>query len=291
MKMKFKTIADLNHLITYGLYRIPKDIDLVVGIPRSGMLVASMISLYMNLPLTDLDSFLTGHIYHCGNTKRKTSWIFDVTKVNKILLVDDTSFSGVAAKEALDKIANAFSSISVCFLICYVTPQTKDIPDIYLEELSSPRAFEWNYLHQANSGYFCFDLDGVLCLNPTKEQDDDGFNYLDFIRNASLRVAPTRRIGHIVTCRLEKYRPETEKWLLDNGIEYKELIMMDYETAQERTLANEDGNFKGRVYKSIEDSWLFIESDPTQAEIIASTSQKLVFCTSNHKVYGNIDNE
>ena len=283
--MHFRTIHDLNHLISYGLYKIPKDIDLVVGIPRSGMLVASIIALYLNLPLTDLDSFLSGHISSCGNTKKRDSWIFDVDKVKKILLVDDTAFSGKAALEAREKIAKCRFKPDVCFLICYVTSQAKDLPDIYLEVLESPRMFEWNYLHQKNIGYACFDLDGVLCLNPTKEQNDDGPNYLQFLENAPLRVAPTREIGHIVTCRLEKYRSQTEKWLKNNGILYKDLIMMDYESAEERTLANRDGAFKADVYKRIKDSWLFIESSPDQADEIAKLSGKMVFCTSNHKVY------
>lgn len=56
--MNFRTINDLNNLISKNLDKIPKDIDLIVGVPRSGLFVANLIALYLNLPLTDFDSFL-----------------------------------------------------------------------------------------------------------------------------------------------------------------------------------------------------------------------------------------
>ena len=56
--MNFRTINDSNNLISKNLDKIPKDIDLIVGVPRSGLFVANLIALYLNLPLTDFDSFL-----------------------------------------------------------------------------------------------------------------------------------------------------------------------------------------------------------------------------------------
>lgn len=35
--MNYRSISDLNQIILKRLYIIPRDIDLVVGIPRSGM--------------------------------------------------------------------------------------------------------------------------------------------------------------------------------------------------------------------------------------------------------------
>jgi adenine/guanine phosphoribosyltransferase-like PRPP-binding protein len=58
--MNFVTYRDLNEDIIRNLHRIPNDIDVVVGVPRSGLLVASQIALYRNLPvvLTDKPVFL-----------------------------------------------------------------------------------------------------------------------------------------------------------------------------------------------------------------------------------------
>ena len=70
--MNFRTISDLNKTINDNLHRIPQDIDIVVGVPRSGMLAASIISLLLNLPLSDLESFIRGELYTNGNTKHNS---------------------------------------------------------------------------------------------------------------------------------------------------------------------------------------------------------------------------
>ena len=69
--MNFRTYEDLSRIISNNLYKIPSDVDLVVGIPRSGLMVATMISLYLNLPLTDVDNFLEGKLISTGGTKVK----------------------------------------------------------------------------------------------------------------------------------------------------------------------------------------------------------------------------
>ena len=56
--MNYRSLNDLSRLSTECASQIPDDIELVIGIPRSGMLVASIIALKQNLPLTDLYSFL-----------------------------------------------------------------------------------------------------------------------------------------------------------------------------------------------------------------------------------------
>ena len=46
-----------SELVNAYAHRVPHDVDLIVGIPRSGMLVASILSLKLNLPMTDLYAF------------------------------------------------------------------------------------------------------------------------------------------------------------------------------------------------------------------------------------------
>lgn len=50
--MNYRSISDLNQIILKRLYIIPRDIDLVVGIPRSGMFPANLLALYLNRPVT-----------------------------------------------------------------------------------------------------------------------------------------------------------------------------------------------------------------------------------------------
>ena len=58
--MRYVTTAYLSDLVRKNLSKIPHDIDLVVGVPRSGMLPATMIALALNKRLTDINSFAEG---------------------------------------------------------------------------------------------------------------------------------------------------------------------------------------------------------------------------------------
>ncbi len=72
--MNYRSISDLNQVILKRLYIIPRDIDLIVGIPRSGMFPANLLALYLNKPVTDLGSFIKpekeGSFSMSDNTKR-----------------------------------------------------------------------------------------------------------------------------------------------------------------------------------------------------------------------------
>ena len=55
-KLNFITISMLNNTIYKNINKIPKDVDLIVGIPRSGLLVANLLALYLNIKLTDIET-------------------------------------------------------------------------------------------------------------------------------------------------------------------------------------------------------------------------------------------
>ena len=52
--MNFRTIAQMNECIVSSLGQVPRDIDLIVGVPRSGILPATILALYLNVALTDV---------------------------------------------------------------------------------------------------------------------------------------------------------------------------------------------------------------------------------------------
>lgn len=282
--MNFKTIDDLNKLIFEKISIIPNDVDLVVGIPRSGLLVANLISLYLNLPLTDIDSLLNEKMFNCGTTKKRSNWIEEISDARKILVVEDSSISGNSLNKLRKTLENFKYKDRILVLTIYVTEETKSLTDLFFEVCNPPRIFEWNYLHTKGLEKACFDIDGVLCDDPTEEQNDDGEKYIEFIRNAPVKVVPTFAIGWLVTSRLEKYRNDTEYWLNKNGIKYNKLIMMNFKTKEERIASGSHGSFKGNNFKKIKDAQLFIESEYNQAVEIAKISGKTVFCTENCKV-------
>jgi len=282
--MNFITIKDLNNTINKNIYKIPKDVDLIVGIPRSGLLVANMISLYLNLPLTDLESLLSGKIYNSGSTKKNNNWIKKIEDARKILVVEDSSVTGASINKFKEQIKGCKYKDKIVLLTIYVTKETKKLTDLYFSICELQRMFEWNYMHHRGIINACFDIDGVLCEDPTDEQNDDGEKYVEFIRNAPVRIIPTFTIGCLVTSRLEKYREDTEYWLKKNGIKYNKLIMLNLATREERIKSNCHGEFKAQVYKKYHNSNIFIESNENQAREIAQITGKAVFCVDTQEV-------
>ena len=128
------------------------------------------------------------------------------------------------------------------------------------------------------------DIDGVLCQDPSVEQNDDGPKYRDFLRTARSLWQPSATIGMLVTSRLEKYRDLTEIWLAKQGIKYQCLVMMQYSTMVERQKAKAYGTFKAEVYAH-SDNILFIESSDEIAKEIAKKSGKPALCIESHCIY------
>lgn len=273
--MNYRSLSDLSKLITSNLHRIPTDVDLVVGIARSGILPAITISLMLNLRYADLDGFLEGRLAGAGSTKLHAGLIDNFSAVRHVLVIDDSLNRGDAMREAKERLRHLAHGIRFTFAAAYVVPDGRDEVDIALEILPLPRIFEWNFIHHVYLQQACVDIDGVLCLDPREEENDDGANYVRFLTGATPLYRPTRRIGWLVTSRLEKYRPQTEAWLARHGIQYDKLVMLDLPSAAERRRLGVHGKFKGETYRDSE-AVLFIESEYGQAMEIARVSGKPV---------------
>lgn len=275
--MRYVTIAELSDMIRKNLWKIPHDIDLVVGVPRSGLMVANMIALYLNKRLSDIDSFQKGTIYSYGERR---ALLMKDGPIKKVLIVDDTAQSGGTLTKTKEKISHLSNDYTFCFFVPIISSKSKQYVDYYAEIIDDTRLFEWNLYHRTYISESCFDLDGVLCPDPP--MDDDGPIYQDYIRNAKPYIVPSAKIGTIITCRLEKYREITEDWLKRNKIEYERLIMLDLPDKSSRIVWGKYGEYKGEYYRSLSDSWLFFESSPIQAQKIANIAKKTVICTETN---------
>lgn len=131
------------------------------------------------------------------------------------------------------------------------------------------------------------DIDGLLCPDPSIEENDDGPAYLDFLRNAPALYSCRYKIKHLVTSRLEKYRLTTEDWLARKGIEFENLHMVDLPTAKARSQKGPQFHAlqKAEVYKSLSETRLFLESAKWQAELIAKYSGKPALSMENGLFY------
>lgn len=273
--MHYRSVADMSDTITRNLRRLPADIDLVVGVPRSGLLAGSMISLALNLPLADLQGFIAGRLLATGSTRRRAGFDPDASP-RKVLVVDDSINSGGSLAEARKMIVEAGYEGELVFCAIYGLKPQHPEADVVLEVAPYPRMFQWNAMHHSYLADACLDIDGVLCCDPLDEENDDGERYRAFLTSARAFLRPSRKVGHLVTSRLEKYRPETEAWLAAEGIEYGKLWMLDLPDAAARRRAGAHGSFKAGVYSSLPDAALFIESEERQAVEIARKSGKPV---------------
>jgi orotate phosphoribosyltransferase len=200
--------------------------------------------------------------------------------IRKVLVVDDSTSSG----QSLQKIKKELegSDFQISFGAVYAS--TEYHPDYYYRIVPTPRIFQWNIMHHSYLANSCIDIDGVLCENPTEEQNDDGPHYLEFLKCARPIVRPTVRIKNLVTCRLEKYRSLTEDWLGRQGIEYQNLFMMDYPDKVSRVRAGRHAEYKAQIYIN-SNTILFVEDSMKQAQKIAKITSKPVLCTSSWTLF------
>ena len=248
-----------------------KDITAIAGVPRSGLMVASELSIRLGLPLytlgeNGLQSLLPGlRVRHKQENKGKT------------LIVEDSTASGRSIKEAKELIGSREDILYGCI---YAADPGRGSMDLYHKELQLPHWFEWNlfgnsYLLTGMKGGT--DFDGILCPDCLPEDDDDGDRYINWMKNVpcQTRIGP-ETIPYIITARLEQYRSITEEWLSKHQIAYKNLVMGPWKNINERSKVC-IGSWKAEMMKQ-HDVYLFIESDPQQASIITKITPRPVIC-------------
>lgn len=282
--LNYKTYKDLSTTIKNNISKLPTDTDLVVGIPRSGMIPAYMIALMLSKQACSLREFISGDFESVATYRVNLN-----KEIKNVLIIDDSINTGRASEDtkALIKEKGLDKKYNIKYAaIYYKNDDYKKYIDIALEKVPQPRLFQWNYLNHTYLKDAAFDIDGVLCIDPTNEENDDGPKYKKFLLNAKPLFIPKYKIPYIITTRLEKYRSETEEWLKKHNVQYDHLVLLDGYTAEERRRLNVHGKFKAEQYKQLKDIQLFIESDRKQAEEIANLTGKLCFCASTDELFG-----
>ncbi len=262
--------------------KIPPDITAIAGVARSGLSAATMLSMYLHLPMVTIrqtmgDVIQTGNGWRLGGTKHVNP------RTEKILVVDDTVMTGNSLKAIKPLIDREFGN--AVYAAVYVNPKALLKPDIWSVDLPWPHILEWNVFNSILSPSAAMDFDGILCHDCPPGSDDDGPKYLDFIRNAKPLYVPRRcPVPLIVTARIERYRADTEDWLSRHGIRWNRLVMHPAATLAERRRDN-IAAYKARHYsawaakhKATPGPIIFFESEDGQAREIAKMSKLLTIC-------------
>lgn len=274
--MHMHDLNELNILLVQNLHKIRAiPFDIIVHLPRSGTIPASLLSTYMLRPLASVEEYCRDIII-----TRKSEF----SGTDKILLVDDSIRTGKQMTDAIQQIKRAKPDSTIYTLAIFSTKYKRDFqPTLFLSEHEETEyIYPWFMWKTKRISQCAVDMDGVLCRDCTREEDDDGENYLNFIRRADPKFRTNHVIGAIVTSRLEKYRFDTEKWLSKRGIKYGQLIMGPWPSKEQRR--GNSGTWKAGVYSSTAFS-LFIESSVKESVVISHFSKKPVWCIDNQKLY------
>lgn len=249
----------------------------VIGVARSGMVPASVIAMHHSADLMSLSE--TQGLTPLGGGVR---WSGYPERDGITVVVEDSCWSGRSLSAALDTVRTTIpDAVSACV---YVSPKSKFSPDFSVATYRS-HWFEWNLGNTIWSETVAFDIDGVLCPDFTREEDDDGPRYLQRMMTMPAgRIMPRTKPVHLVTARLERYREPTMQWLVSQGVRVAGLHMGPWETKAKRERAD-IWDWKGQVVGKIDGVHRYVESDDTGARQVARYSGKPCICPSSGKLY------
>ena len=178
----FRNSRDFNYinaLVFNNLYKIPEDIDLVVGIPRSGLIISNMVAEYRALPSTDLYSYIND-IPVQKIAKESLAPVYDVKNAKHILLVDDAVGFGISMTNAKNLILKN-KNIKITTFTVFTEDYGKNKVDIYCQILKD-QFLPWSTLKRSTP-VACVDIDGVLTQDVPNWANDDGQKYIEFLSN------------------------------------------------------------------------------------------------------------
>ena len=160
--MNYRNFADLNNDIRLNFQKIAdQKVDVVVGLPRSGMIPAYMIALLMNIDCTDFQSFLDNKPLKRGSTRGAKNQLTHPQDAENILIVDDSVNTGSSMEKARAQIPEHLLP-KVKVMAVYSGTRIPQSIDFYLKYIAQPRVFEWNIFGHHILQQACLDIDGVV---------------------------------------------------------------------------------------------------------------------------------
>ena len=222
-------------------WRLPP-VRAIAGIPRSGLIPASLLALDLNVPMISLESLCSEEPLEIPLPRRGYG---RRVQEGVILVVDDTSASG----RQIDRLRTLIR-VDVQFAAIYVEDRPQIRVDYYHAKLPPVAQFyEWTMFHDDNNRCLLTDMDGVLCDDWCGGNEDARpAEYAGFLKSVRPRRIPSMPLKGIVTNRLERHRPETEVWLQRHGIRYDSLVMSPYSSFGERDRAGDAAQRKAAAY-------------------------------------------
>lgn len=265
----------------------------IIGIPRSGMIAATIIAEELNVGVCSFYEFFDNN----GNDK-----VFNrhgVRQVNHIetdtyLVIDDTCCHGTMG-DYVKNLREAFpEKMFVSAAVHIDGPCNLYEPDICLVDLrkdpnfyKEPRYIVLHYYNVLNNQFssnVLYDLDGVICVNPPDDINTEAYErYLKSPIPLYIPATQPDKPINICTYRLSKYEQETRNFLKQYNVNVGQLIMFPAATREIRNMTS-SAYYKAQHYKNTK-YFLFIESNDFEAQEICRVSGKPVYCTETGRMY------
>lgn len=291
--MKFITIKELYNTIRLNAHRVKRlNPQGLIGIPRSGMMAAVMLSEEIHVGCCSVNEFID----NSGNDAvfyRHGQRFIDHNNSNIYIIVEDSCYNGSMLRyvQTLKKMFpdKVFVSLAV-FLEgpCNIYKPDLCFADIRNEVLKCdpPIAFyEHNLLDNYYNYRYLWDLDGVMCVDPPCDINKEAYEkYINIPTPLHIPLTPSGRPITICTYRLNCYDKETRAFLKANDVNYDKLWMFPAQSKEIRDLTP-PAQYKGDIYKRHPEYILFIESNDDEAKEICRISEKPVYCFHTGKFY------
>lgn len=272
--MSFFSVNDGIHACNQWAENLPNDFDVIIGIPRAGLMFANIIACKFGRPLTTPDNFLRGELWFSHDSPMPS-------EVKKVLVVEDSVGFGKQITAVTAKIKAAYPHLQVETAGLFVIPQSKNLVDYSYAVKREPNLFEWNILTATWSwGDVVSTLDGVICSVPTPDWKDSSQKLVSHIQTAKPLLIPTYPLKAIVTERPERSRDLTEQWLERNNVKYEDLLMLpdSIQPKPENVIS-----MKVEVARHVKPFW-FWEQNPQQAREIHRRTRVPVLCTDEMRL-------
>ncbi len=284
--MNYRSIAELNDTVVRWTAALPSDIELVVGVPRSGLLVANLLSMYLNLPMTDVDGLVSGRVLRAGARYKGESGSTLLSRPRNVLVVDDSVSYGGQMGRVRREIADADLPHRIDYAAVYITPEARDerLVDHFCEVVARPRVFEWNLMHnQSLLARSCISIEGVLCpLDSAFESagEEASSSGLDGVEPLWI---PDHPVGWLLSTQSEASRPRTEDWLASHGVDYTRLVMRGEHEGWSERAGEKDVWFKAEIYES-SGADILIDGSLEVCCKVASLLGKPAYCTTTREM-------
>lgn len=277
MHINWVTNAELCNIIRKNLYKIPRDIDGVICIPRGGLFVGTIIAEYLHKPMYTVDSFINSRTLGNGVVESRG---LPTTKFGNYIVVDDSISEGKSFHKAEMMLKNL--PYHFIYVACIGKQSVMPNCDIVLYVVPEFRLFELNFFRISWVMNCIFDIDGVLCKDPEYGIDMDEERYIEHIKNAKPLIPIQYPVKAICTHRLSKYYEDTKEWLFKNNISFGMLYMLNFNSIEEK-IDNINSpkfvNMKTECYNCYKEALLFVESNYDEALRIYKNTHRPVLCT------------